>query len=559
MKNTIIYFLLLITTTLFSQKKEHFVIRDSLKLMSFETLEKRFDNSLMNKVKLHLYAKTYYQKSKLQNDKIIKANGMYMAAYIAVNNTISLQYADSIIALTKNGNDFQYPAKGYIFKSNVFFTNDQLNKALSNILEAEKYSNKTGNPKQKILVKQQIGLIKIELGKPKEALPLILENYNYFKSQYINSPEFIYSAWILSDIYNRLKKPNIALFYIDVILRDIKKDNRYYKYFLLNKGVSYHLKKKYIESNSLLDKSILLLKNDKLNLAISYYYRGENVLHGEKNILKSKQYFEKVDSILVTTNEFSTLLRNNYINLIEISKKLKEDKQQLYYLNRLIEVDKRLNRNNIILTENINHNYDTPLLLSEKEQVIDKINREKFIYILLAFTVLIGLAFSLYHLSRTRKEKKLYEKRFYTLKNQHISEVILDTISAEDNKTKSFDLPKDIEKDLLQKLATFEKEQGYLVINLKLTDLAKQFDTNSSYLSKTINHFKDKNFSQYLNDLRITYVVKHLKEDRKYRKYTIKAISQEVGFSNAESFAKAFYNQTGLQPSYFIKKLEENN
>jgi AraC-like DNA-binding protein len=559
MKNTIIYFLLLITTTLFSQKKEHFVIRDSLKLMSFETLEKRFDNSLMNKVKLHLYAKTYYQKSKLQNDKIIKANGMYMAAYIAVNNTISLQYADSIIALTKNGNDFQYPAKGYIFKSNVFFTNDQLNKALSNILEAEKYSNKTGNPKQKILVKQQIGLIKIELGKPKESLPLILENYNYFKSQYINSPEFIYSAWILSDIYNRLKKPNIALFYIDVILRDIKKDNRYYKYFLLNKGVSYHLKKKYIESNSLLDKSILLLKNDKLNLAISYYYRGENVLHGEKNILKSKQYFEKVDSILVTTNEFSTLLRNNYINLIEISKKLKEDKQQLYYLNRLIEVDKRLNRNNIILTENINHNYDTPLLLSEKEQVIDKINREKFIYILLAFTVLIGLAFSLYHLSRTRKEKKLYEKRFYTLKNQHISEVILDTISAEDNKTKSFDLPKDIEKDLLQKLATFEKEQGYLVINLKLTDLAKQFDTNSSYLSKTINHFKDKNFSQYLNDLRITYVVKHLKEDRKYRKYTIKAISQEVGFSNAESFAKAFYNQTGLQPSYFIKKLEENN
>ena len=559
MKNTIIYFLLLITTTLFSQKKEYFVIPDSLKLMSFETLEKRFDNSLMNKVKLHLYAKTYYQKSKLQNDKIIKANGMYMAAYIAVNNTISLQYADSIIALTKNGNDFQYPAKGYIFKSNVFFTNDQLNKALSNILEAEKYSNKTGNPKQKILVKQQIGLIKIELGKPKEALPLILENYNYFKSQYINSPEFIYSAWILSDIYNRLKKPNIALFYIGVILRDIKKDNRYYKYFLLNKGVSYHLKKKYIESNSLLDKSILLLKNDKLNLAISYYYRGENVLHGEKNILKSKQYFEKADSILVTTNEFSTLLRNNYINLIEISKKLKEDKQQLYYLNRLIEIDKRLNRNSIILTENINHNYDTPLLLSEKEQVIDKINREKFIYILLAFTVLIGLAFSLYYLSKTRKEKKLYEKRFYTLINQHTSEIILETTSAEDNKTKSFDLPKDIEKDLLQKLATFEKEQGYLVINLKLTDLAKQFDTNSSYLSKTINHFKDKNFSQYLNDLRITYVVKHLKEDRKYRKYTIKAISQEVGFSNAESFAKAFYNQTRLQPSYFIKKLEKNN
>lgn len=565
MKNPIIVILLLITTTLFSQKKEHFVIPDSLKKMSFEDLEKRFDNSLFNKKNLAIYAKTYYKKSKLQNDEIIIANGMYMAAYVAVDDVISLQYADSIIVLTKNGSDLKYPAKGYIFKSNIFFTKDQLHKALYNILEAEKYSNKARNTKQKILIKQQIGLIKIELGKPKEALPLILENYDYFKSKHTNSPEFIYSAWILSDIYNRLEKPNISLFYINIILRDIKKDNRYYKYFLLNKGVSYHLKKHYSKSNALLDQSILLLKNDKLNLAISYYYRGENVLQGEKNILKSKQYFEKVDSILITTNEFTTLLRNNYINLIEITKKLKEDKEQLYYLNRLIEIDKRLNKNNIILSENINHNYDTPLLLSEKEKVIVKINQEKYIYIGIGFIVFTGLVFSLYYLVKTKKEKQLFEERFKVLMEQpkneviQVTDAILDTTIVEDNKTKSFDLPKDIEKDLLQKLASFEKEQGYLVMNLKLTDLSKQFDTNSSYLSKTINHFKNKNFSQYLNDLRIIHALKHLKEDKKFRKYSIKAIAEEVGFSNSESFAKAFYNQTGLQPSYFIKKIEENN
>jgi AraC-like DNA-binding protein len=565
MKNPIIIILLLITTTLFSQKREHFVIPDSLKKMSFEELEKRFDNSLFNKKRLAIYAKTYYKKSKLQNDEIITANGMYMAAYIAVNDIISLQYADSIIALTKNGNDLHYPAKGYIFKSNIFFTQDQLHKALCDILEAEKYSNKAGNTKQRILVKQQIGLIKIELGKPKEALPLILENYDYFKSKYINSPEFIYSAWILSDIYNRLGKPNISLFYINIILRDIKKDNRYYKYFLMNKGVSYHLKKQYDKSNELLDESILLLKNDKLNLAISYYYRGGNVLQGEKNILKSKQYFEKVDSILITTNEFTTLLRNNYINLIEITKKLKEDKQQLYYLNRLIEIDERLNKKNAVLSENINQNYNTPHLLSEKEKIIFEINQEKYIYIGIGFIVFFGLVFSLYYLVKTKREKQLFEERFKVLMEQpkneviQVTDTIRDTTIVEDNKTKSFDLPKFIEKDLLQKLASFEKEQGYLVMNLKLTDLTKQFDTNSSYLSKTINHFKDKNFSQYLNDLRIAYVLKHLKEDKKFRKYTIKAIAEEVGFSNAESFAKAFYNKTGLHPSYYIKKIEENN
>ncbi|SDG75689.1 AraC-type DNA-binding protein [Flavobacterium omnivorum] len=560
MKNSIIIILLLITTTLFSQKKENFIIPDSLKKMSFEDLEKRFDNSLFNKKILAIYAKTYYKKSKLQNDEILIANGMYMAAYVAVNDVISLQYADSIIALTKKGNDLKYPAKGYIFKSNIFFTKDQLDNALYNILEAKKYSNKAGNAEQKILIKQQIGLIKIELGKPKEALPLILENYDYFKLKHINSPEFIYSAWILSDIYNRLEKPNISLFYINIILRDIKKDNRYYKYFLMNKGVSYHLKKHYPKSNELLDQSILLLKNDKLNLAISYYYRGENVLQGEKNILKSKQYFEKVDSILITTDEFTTLLRNNYINLIQITKKLKEDKQQLYYLNRLIEIDKRLNNNNIVLSENINHNYDTPLLLSEKEKVIVKINQEKYIYIIIGFIVFAGLVFSLYCLVKTKREKQLYEKRFRELMEQPINEVIPDNIIAEENKTKLFvDLPIVIVKELLIKLAIFEEEHGYLELNLKLNDLSKRLNTNSSYLSKTINHYKGKNFTQYLNDLRITYIINKLKVDKKIRKYTIKAIAEEVGFSNSESFAKAFFNKTGLQPSYFIKKIEDNN
>lgn len=559
MKNAIIFFLLFTTTTLFSQNKEHFIVPDSLKKMSFETLEKRFDNSLLNKVKLNIYAKTYYKKSKLQNDEIIIANGMYMAAYIALSDVIALQYADSIIALTKNGKDLQYPAKGYIFKSNIFFTKDQLHNALFNILEAEKYCNKAANPEQKILVKQQIGLIKIELGKPKEALPLILENYDYFKSESTKSPEFIYSAWILSDIYNRLEKPNISLFYIDIILRDIKKENRYYKYFLLNKGVSYNLKKQYAKSNALLDQAISLLKNDKLNLSISYYYRGENILQGEKNIIKSKLYFEKVDSILNTTNEFSALLRNNYINLIEITKRLKEDKQQLFYLNRLIEIDKRLNKNNILLSDNINHNYDTPILLSEKEGIIVKINQEKFLYILLGFIVLVGLGISLYYLSKSQKEKNLYEERFNALMEQPKSEIILNNIITEENKIKSFDLPITIAKDLLRKLTLFEEDQGYLELNLKLNDLTKQFDTNSSYLSKTINHYKGKNFSKYLNDLRIVFVVEKLKSDKKFRKYTIKAIAEEVGFSNSESFSKAFYNHTGLQPSYFIKKLDENN
>ncbi|TSE03808.1 AraC family transcriptional regulator [Aquimarina algiphila] len=48
-----------------------------------------------------------------------------------------------------------------------------------------------------------------------------------------------------------------------------------------------------------------------------------------------------------------------------------------------------------------------------------------------------------------------------------------------------------------------------------------------------------------------------LKEDRIFRKYTVKAIAQDIGFNNAEAFAKAFYKKTGIYPWYFIKELEK--
>ena len=44
----------------------------------------------------------------------------------------------------------------------------------------------------------------------------------------------------------------------------------------------------------------------------------------------------------------------------------------------------------------------------------------------------------------------------------------------------------------------------------------------------------------YVNDLRIEYAIQKLETDRKFRNFTIKAISESVGFSNPVSFLQAF-------------------
>ena len=90
-----------------------------------------------------------------------------------------------------------------------------------------------------------------------------------------------------------------------------------------------------------------------------------------------------------------------------------------------------------------------------------------------------------------------------------------------------------------------------------ITTLSKKTQTNSKYVSKIINFYKKKSATSYVNDLRIEYAIHRLKNDTLFRKYTIKSISNEIGYANSQSFATAFFKKTGLKPSYFIKEIEK--
>ncbi|WAC01797.1 helix-turn-helix domain-containing protein [Lacinutrix neustonica] len=124
-------------------------------------------------------------------------------------------------------------------------------------------------------------------------------------------------------------------------------------------------------------------------------------------------------------------------------------------------------------------------------------------------------------------------------------------------KVKSFDIADDVIKRILNELKDFENKNKFLRKDLSLNNLAKDFNTNSVYLSKIVNHYKGLSFSNYLNDLRLEYCLEQLNSNHQLRAYTIKAISSEVGFSNSESFSKAFYNKTGIKPSFYVTELNK--
>ena len=167
--------------------------------------------------------------------------------------------------------------------------------------------------------------------------------------------------------------------------------------------------------------------------------------------------------------------------------------------------------------------------------------------------MLSAIFFGLYNF----KKRKTYKKRFQEILRETKKDELRTNKKEKKEEEKELALPQKTIDEILQKLKSFEEEKGYLKQDITLNSLAKSLETNTSYLSKVINYYKKLSFSNYLNTIRIEYVIEELKNNKIYRRYTVKALAHEVGFKNAESFSKAFYNLKGIKPSYFIKELNK--
>lgn len=112
-------------------------------------------------------------------------------------------------------------------------------------------------------------------------------------------------------------------------------------------------------------------------------------------------------------------------------------------------------------------------------------------------------------------------------------------------------------KSLLLKIQKFENSDKYLKNTVSLTSLANSIGTNTKYLSEVIKQHKGKSFNNYINGLRIDYIVKQLYTNPKFREYKISHLAELSGFSSREVFAIVFKKETGITPSFFISNLKD--
>lgn len=562
-----IYLILLIIypILLLSQSIKGFNIPDSLKTKNFNQLNERYSKELNSKNNLaELYANCIVLKAKQEKKDLNLADG-YKLLHLLKNDESSTHYIDSMIVLSKKINNTDYISEAYKHKGNFYYTKGKYSNALDYYLKSKNYTKKDSETSQ--ILDFNIGLLKLELGNYKEALSLFLSFENYLENNnFTNRVDYASCLYAIAYTYNKLDQINLSENYINKGLKENEKINNKENQsnFILISGINSYKKRKFKDAIKKLEIASKMIKKNHFNdqnLAISEFYIGK--ILKEQNDVKSIEKFKKVDSILMKSKNLTLELREVYPFLIEHYKVANDKEKQLLYIEHLLSIDSILNENKYNLSTIINKNYDTPNLLSEKQKLISDLDSQNSkLFWGIGIISIISVIFILLYVKNINKSK-LYKNQAEVLIKESKNEKFEKKIAIDDkNTTKDLDslksnLPQDILDNLNLKFINFEEDKKYLNRKLTLDGLAKDFKTNRDYLSKAVNELKGKNFPQYINELRISYIVKQLKDNPNLQKYTIAGIAEEAGYNNSESFTNSFKKITGTLPSYYIKALQE--
>ncbi|WP_420574574.1 tetratricopeptide repeat protein [Kordia sp.] len=493
----------------------------------------------------------------------------------------SIAYLDSTYTIAKTLNNDDLIMSSLINKGVYYYDFGFYKKAMEYYLEVLKIAKKADNRARQLAVMQNIALLKLEVNDRKGAIKLLEESLKIVENEKTLNFNYIHV-----NIYIALSKANIGIenyekaasyCYKGIELSEKFNDKGASVYFYNFLGEIANSNGNYEEANNYLDKAVEITKRDentliqlpliKLNKAkMHYFQKNYNVAIEILLDIESREKLNGTDIIY---------LEEVYVLLAKSYKEINDTENSLKYYEKASEIYKENDKIQESLSAEIIKKYDLETLKEELDQSQEDSKRTKYVLYISAFLT-IGIIVSLIFFYKNR-EKNNQRKFAEILKNlerekNEIAEKINTTEpasivievkeKAETNiaqEVKEVEILDETKERLLKKLQNFETKELFLSKNSSLNEVAKKLKTNTSYLSKLVNAHKGKSFTAYITDLRVNYAIRRLKEDKKFRSYTIDSIAREIGFNRSESFSRAFKNKTGLYPSYYVKNLDNQN
>lgn len=309
-------------------------------------------------------------------------------------------------------------------------------------------------------------------------------------------------------------------------------------------------------------KALLLLSQIKQESAVLKGFMHEGIgraLLEEQAIKQAKPYLDKALSIALSSSDLS-LNEEVYCDLA------------IYYMETgsLVQYNKYSNLFQAARENSVKVNKESAeIVVNRLEERQKKIEFQHTL--LFAGLGLTSLFLIIALIVARAKKKKQYVKFQEIIQNisQHVPpfganeitgvlapvEVTVAEISLGEKEM----MPREVEEAILNKLSVFEQGDAFANTSINLASLSVMLETNSKYLSHVINKHKGKDFSNYINDLRIYYILRKLESSPEYLNYKISYLAEKSGFSSHSKFTAKFTGVTGMSPSTFMSLLRKEN
>lgn len=542
---------------------------DSLIVKSYHSLYTQYYENFTNRDLRDVYATAFIKKAYLDRDTLNITSGYYMIRYntdeknLALNDSL-LKYAAFLAE--KEASYFSwyaYQAKGGYFSKKRDFKN-----SFDNHIMALNAAKQLRNTELQFISTTNLGLLKERIGKHEEALIDFRSNYQYelenFKSKNsidsITLKSYLNSMCLLANSYRLNRKFDSAQYFNGKVFEYIK--NPWAEKYVGIAGVnSAEVQFNLGNHNNTIDSinqvlPILFKQNNIPNVAVAYFLRGMS--YSTQNRELAIDDLKLMDSIFSINKDLQPSLRSGYLYLVDNYKKEGDLQKQLYYVEQLLKFDSIVHDYSMYVAEGV-YNDERKNLLSKQNSLKSEIEKASFSnrkIFLISCSVVLVLLFEIFRRKKASEKRiRLYQIRFDDLLKAKNS--VTNIEKSKIDKTTDLEISESLVQEIILKLEIFETQKGFLDNSISANKLAKELGTNANYLGQIIRYKFGENFRQYINNLRIEYTLKVLRNDRKLVNYSIQAIASEVGYNNAEPFSKAFLARTGYYPSDFIAKIKE--
>lgn len=554
--------LLLFCGTIFSQEK------DSLSSYSYEELDLFFlKYRYSNPKTAKLYADVMLRKAIVEKNYTEEHNAYLLQAqsesYFG-NISKALALADKSIAYAKQKNHSELYLKAIGRKGTIFYNFGKYDEATVYYLQLDSIARASENLYYQIYSNQSIGAIKTVMDDHQNAAKLFLKNEKILKplkndpkyaTRYLNTIIGLCSAYTYFDIPTA-EKYLLKIKEVSTTIKD--KDALGYYYTL--KGIIFYLKNNHTEALEVLEKadSLITIQGRKRSLFPVYRFQGKAhyaLGHFEKTITvyeKIKVLRKEIDFDHFKYQEVISTLAHSYDTINNIEKAI----ENFTLVQELVKANDTIK---LAINSKIKNQYDNKIFQDKIDQLTRKSQKKEqqntsLIYLSIGLVVIILLMFLAY-----KKYQKSNKKKFDLLLQKLQETSIKETEKPIQKTINQKQVPDEKIAKILTALQKFETTNSFLNQNTSLSSVAKKLNTNTSYLSKTINTHKELTFINYITKLRIDYALQNLKNDKVLRSYSIKAIAKELGFKSEGAFSRAFKKQTGIYPSFFIKNLTSDS